>query len=192
MIIAGLLLLVFLFRNDIVNWMAGLYYEEAARYEDAEFGSGRLLMMLAILALGLWLRPLKSFDKIYLKAFNIMVLAAAIQVFSIYDNVFTRLANYLYQFVVIYIPMILQPGEEQKLLFPEHRGEIRSLSKELHYLGNAFVTAFAIWFYFRTVSPSVIAASQGYLSQFHFFWEVDSPSSLDLLEEYIQSSPLIG
>lgn len=188
-IVASILIVVFLLRNILVNWMAGLYYDDSGRFTSNELVGGRLLMMVAILTWGLWMRPLHEYDSLYVKSFNIMILAIVFQIFSIYDNVFTRLTNYFYQFVVLYIPLILQPGDEQRRLYPNQRREIKVMSRQLYAVECIFVTVFAFWFYSRTVSPSAIAASEGFLSQFQFCWEAHSQNSLEMLEEYIASHP---
>jgi hypothetical protein len=75
------------------------------------------------MALGYYLRPLHVHDKIYGYVFNVAVLAAALQTFSIYSNNYTRLADYYYQFIILYIPMMLQSGESQAYFMPERKNE---------------------------------------------------------------------
>ena len=162
----------FLLRNQIIEYLAGMYYEDEAALEASSRVGGRFLMMLFILALGYYLRPLRAHDQLYGYVFNIMVIAAALQTFSVYDNVYSRLTDYYYQFVVLYIPLMLQDGESQSYFMPERQNEIRYHSRDLYLLLSVGITVFAIWYY-----KSYVDSSRAFLQSFKFFWELD-PYSL--------------
>ena len=168
LMLLALLALVFFFRNRIVELLAEMYYDEEETLEISQRVGGRFLMMLFILAAGYYLRPLHAHDKIYGYVFNTMVLAAALQTFSIYDNNYTRLTDYYYQFVVLYIPMMLQTGESQAHFMPERKHEILYHSKDLYLILGLAVTAFALWYY-----NSLVDASYLILKDFKFIWEID-------------------
>lgn len=172
LILLAVFVAVFFFRNRLVGLLTEMYYDEEEVLESSREVGGRFLMMLFILALGFYLRPLQESDKIYRYVFNIMVLAAALQTFSIYDHVYTRLTDYYFQFVVLFIPMMLQTGESQAALMTERKDEIRYHSRDLYLLLGIGITGFAIWFY-----TSYIDASYLLLKDFKFFWEMD-PYSL--------------
>lgn len=171
-ILISLVVILYFFRNRIVEQLTELYYEDEKDLEASSEVGGRFMMMLLILALGYYLRPLRAKDRQYGYVFNIMVIAAALQTFSIYNNIYTRLTDYYYQFVVLYIPMMLQSGEEQSVLMPERKGEIRYHPRELYTIMGVGITVFALWFYNRYVN-----ASQAFLQSFKFIWELD-PYSL--------------
>lgn len=172
LILIALIVTVYFLRNRIVEFLAEMYYDEEESLGSSRAVGGRFVMMLLILALGYYLRPLRAYDKKYGYVFNIMVIAAALQTFSIYDNVYTRLTDYYYQFVVLFIPMILQTGKSQAALMPEHKHEIRYHANDLYVLLGVGITVFAIWYY-----KSYVDASWTLLKDFKFFWEID-PYSL--------------
>lgn len=173
---------VFLYRNQIVAWAAEIYYENELTFQEAEGIGGRFLMMLFIMGVSLVLRPLKNRDVRYREVFNVMVLAAIVQSFSVYDNVFTRFADYYYQFVVLFFPMMMQSGDAQAIEQPERKYEIRYFTKESYQIIGAGITLFAIVFYWRYIEQS-----SALLSKFHFFWQVDGvSSSMELLQRSIR------
>lgn len=162
-----LAVVVIVFRNRIANFLAEIYYDEQDAWETGQGIGGRFLMMAFILVLALVLRPLQRDDRQYVYVFNIMVLAALIQSFSVYDNNFTRLADYYYQFVVLFIPMMMEDGRVQRLKNPERR-HILYYDSNIYTLLGVCITLFAVWYY-RQYSRSV--------GDFKFLWEID-PYSL--------------
>lgn len=71
------LLLVLILRDRIVSLLSELYKDDPDAYglNDTRIVGGRFLMMLLILAVGYYLRPVQRNDATYAKVFNIMVLA---------------------------------------------------------------------------------------------------------------------
>ena len=173
---------VFLYRNQIVSWVSKMYYENETAFQQAEGIGGRFLMMLFIMGVALILRPIKNRDEKYRKIFNVIVIAAIAQTFSVYDNVFTRLADYFYQFIILFIPMMLQPGEDQAMEQPERKYQIRYYTWRSYQLIGLGITLFAIYFYWHTVNNS-----SALLANFHFFWQTtDVDSSMELLKRSIE------
>lgn len=125
-------------------------------------------MMLLILALGVFLRPLHTWDRIYVQVFNLMVLAAALQTMSVFDNNFTRLTDYYYQFVVLFIPMIMELGGSQARKMPEHRESIRYYDPNLYVVLGLGITVFGLWYYRHYVNSSTAI-----LQNFLFRWQID-------------------
>lgn len=179
LILAAVIAAVFLFRDEIVNATSDLYYEEGMEFEAEATLGGKTVVMVLILVLALVLRPLKQYDAAYCQLFNVMILAAIVQSFSVYDNVFTRLAEYFFQFVALFMPMMLQSGKVRARLYPEHAGEIYYLEPKAMFLLQIGIVLFAIWFYNQNVD------SAAYLKQFCFLWEDDAASSLDLLRDML-------
>ncbi|MBR5126682.1 MAG: EpsG family protein [Oscillospiraceae bacterium] len=173
-VLAALFAAMFLFRNQIVRLLTEFYYEEQDTYEmvSATEVGGRFLMMLFILAVGLVMRPLNKWDEQYLQVFNLMILAAALQTMSVFDHNFTRLADYYYQFIVLYIPMMMETGSSQARKLPQYRQEIRYWAFNTYvYLGLG-ITLFGLWFYHNTIDSSWTI-----LKDFVFRWQID-PYSL--------------
>ncbi len=162
--------IVFVFRNSIVSMLSTLYQDDADAYGTAsKLIGGRFIVMLLILAGGYYLRPLNSSDKTYSKTFNVMVLAALFQTFSVYNNVFTRLTDYFYQFIILFLPMVLRPfgvltNEKAQLESP---GYFRT--KEVYTIAVVAITAYAVYYYMGYLN-----SSSGYLASFRFFWQLNA------------------
>lgn len=170
-IIIMVMSMVFVFREKIVSWLSDAYYEDRNAFESSEKLGGRFVMMLAILALGLYLRPVRRGDLLYNYVFNIMVIAAALQTFSMYDNNFTRLTDYYYQFVVLFVPMILEPASEQIKHGASGEG-VRIHSQDIYLILGIGITLFSLWYY-----KSYIDGCYLFLKDYKFMWQID-PYSL--------------
>lgn len=171
---------IFAFRNQIVELFAEMYYEGENQYSASGSIGGRSLMMFFILIVALFLRPLKYKDVLYGKVFNLMLIAAMIQIFSMYDNVFTRLADYYYQFSVVFIPLMLESGSHQMLSKPDYTP--RNYNPQVYLLMGLVVTIFALWFYNNTLSGSRVM-----LSDYKFFWEIDPYSLYNDFEAFTET-----
>lgn len=162
----------FLFKGQVVSLMGNWYYDEQDTYENINALGGRFIMMCLIMGIALILRPLHAWDKIYSRVFNTMIMAALCQMFSVYDNNFSRLADYFFQFVVLFIPLMLEPGTQQAKAFPTYRDKIRYWSRSTYLLVSICITVFSVWYY-----SSYLNASAAILNDFKFFWQLD-PYSL--------------
>ena len=171
-LIAAIIILVFFFHDQIVEMLAEAYYEEEKLYVASGGIGGRVLMMVLIMVFGVVMRPLRQRDTVFRQVFNLMVVAAIIQYFSTYDNVFSRLADYYYQFIVLFLPLAMESGDHQAMVQPERRHEIRYFAHRSYLLIGLAITLFALWYY-----NSYIDSSQAILQDFRFFWEID-PYSL--------------
>ena len=180
LLIACMATIVFRFRDEIVQFGNEIYYVENMSFEAAETIGTKVIVMILILVLALTIRPLRSHDVFYRQLFNIMILAALTQTFSVYDHVFSRLADYFYQFIILFIPIMLESGINQAKQFPSHADSIRYWPPKLILLLQIGITIFSIYFYFSNVN-----SSSALLSSFQFFWESNEPSSLDLLADAI-------
>lgn len=160
------LAIVFNFRDQIVSMFSEAYYEEESKYYAKEFLGGRALMMALIIIAGLILRPAQRGDKIYTQVVTLMIIAAIIQIFAVYDNVFTRLADYYFQFTVLHMPMMLESSDHQIRMKAPYR--VRRYSLRSYRVAWVFITLFALWFY-----NNYISASGAILNDYKFFWEID-------------------
>ncbi len=172
MTLTVMFVLCFLFKGGLVTFMSRLYYDDEDTFENILKVGGRFWMMCFIMVIGLTLRPLRIGDSVYFRVFNMMALAAMCQIFSVYSNNFSRLADYFYQFSVLFVPMILEPGESQARAQPERAGTIRYWDRRVYIAAYIAVTAFTFWYYL-----SYIRASTDILNSFRFFWQID-PYSL--------------
>ena len=170
LVLLGVFAGMFLFRTQIGGILSELYYDEQDSFvlaDTFEVG-GRFLMMLLIMALGVFLRPLHDWDRVYVQVFNLMVIAAALQTMSVFDNNFTRLADYYYQFIVLFIPMMMELGGSQARKMPEHRHEIQYYDPNIYVLLSIGILAFGLWYY-----NGFISSSWAILKDFVFRWEID-------------------
>lgn len=95
------------------------------------------------------------------KLFPFMAVAALAQMFSGFDHVFSRLADYCLQFSVLYLPMALSCGEGESLgLRP-----LLHLNKRSMAVASAGISVFLIWFY------HVFYLAAAGTEPFRFLWE---------------------
>lgn len=161
-----LVLVIVLFRNQIVGSMADLYYEGEKFIQVNSFGvGGKSLMMIALLISGVFLCNIK-YDR-FRYTFILLATASLIQMFSVYDNVFTRLADYYFQFIILYAPFILkQPYTNREdcpyLLFNE-------ASRRLLIFG--FICLAFLFYYRVDLSGDNVGTANNIVANFRFFWQ---------------------
>ena len=105
--LAAMLAFTFRFREEILELMLQ-YYGTELQTSDMGFLGNKVLIMLVIVAAALMLRPSEADDRIYGILLQFMGIAIVIQTFASYNNTFERLANYYFQFCVVFIPMVFQ------------------------------------------------------------------------------------
>ena len=161
---------MFLFRNYFAYFLEDAYNTEAAAEEilmESVTGVGfRCVMMVIIIILAVLVRRPEGKDADYSKVLNIMVLAASIQMLSVFDNVYSRLADYFYQFVVLFVPMFMVPAKTQEEL--ETRNDSLISGSSIAYVSLSLgVTAFSIWFYSTQIQNIDM------YGKICFFWELN-------------------
>lgn len=157
--------LVFLFRNQIVVFVSDFYYDETDFMINEHVG-GRFLMIAALLVVGVILRGFSGKD--FSKLFNLMFVAALIQMFSGFDNVFTRLTDYYFQFLILYLPMAFYP-EKDKVLRPGRR---LALSRQQRVAALLCVALLAGLYYYTTNLNHTIEYEVDNYLNYRFSWEV--------------------
>lgn len=162
---------MYLLRNTIVGMLVEAYYSDGSDIIAPASGiGGRFILMIAMLIGAAIVRPIKFERGPYPKVFFIMVLACAIQLYSIYDNVFTRLADYFFQMSVLFVPMMLSPNTEDRVYY-EWRPSYKIIDAKMYVILSIFVTAFALWFY-----NSTLEGCSQFLSGYKFIWEINANS----------------
>lgn len=165
--------LVFIFRQRLVIFMQDIYYSGDG---DVDFTSqssnvgGRFAVILLICITGFLLKGLHEQD--FAGLFNIILTAALLQMFSSYDNVFTRFADYYLQFLVLFIPMIFydidyKPVKHDKSHIPILWFDDRSIE-----LLVMILTVILIWWYWRTNLGATVTSEVDNLLNFRFMWDV--------------------
>lgn len=162
--LVAIAVLVMVFRDQIVEKMAALYYEDELKFNASEGIGGKFIILLAILVFSIVIHPLTDNNKTYRYLFNIMVLAAILQSFSAYDNVFTRLADYYFQFFSFFVPLVLNSRTEYVSDGTQCCGY--RIPRTLRMMGVAAITVLAAIIYVQTLN-----ASTDLLSEFSFLWE---------------------
>lgn len=162
-------ILIFASRSQIVNMVGEIYYEDTTFVlRDEELG-GRTIVIILMLVVG-WL--LKGFrEKQFTQLFNLMVVAAILQSFSGFNNIFTRLADYYLQFSILYIPMItnsaVDGGHHLKGARPVFLFNKRSLR-----VISAGLVLIMIWWYDTTCLGHTITYQTDNYLNYRFLWDV--------------------
>ncbi len=164
---------VFINRNQVVKLMQDFYYEEGIIGDDTGLGGRFFLIALFIIA-GF---ALKGFNgKYFSKVANLIVVAAILQMFSGFDNVFTRLTDYYLQFLIIFIPLAFADYTDEKLPGVSE-GIHLDIPPKLGFLVIIFVAVFLIGFYIKYYIDVDILIYDDY-TNYRFFWD-DWGISLD-------------
>lgn len=161
-------MLIFIFRNQIVTFISEFYYDETAFTVNDRLG-GRFIMIAALIAAGVFLRGFSG--KNFSKLFNLMIAAAILQMFSGFDNVFSRLTDYYFQFLILYLPMMFYPERDISL---GGKSQIRriALSQGQRVVALLFVALLAFFYYYQTnLSAKIDYEVDNYLN-YRFCWEV--------------------
>ena len=120
-LLAGMLLITFLLRNQIINLMLNTYngLEESTVYVDlsgmAFLQTKALIMIVIVLAAVVFRRP-RPEDYVYSLLLEFMGIAVVFQTFCGYNNIFERLADYFFQFSVVFIPMVFDSHADRQPL----------------------------------------------------------------------------
>ena len=120
LVIAASFLAVYLWRDQILAFMLQFYYEGQNFYGEDRFMTGKVMVMLALVLVAYFLRMPTKDNRVYSASLQFVAIATVIQLFSVYNNVFERLADYYFQFSVIFVPFIF-----------DSRGDRNKVSKQL-------------------------------------------------------------
>lgn len=116
--LALLLIVVYLFRNQIINFMMSLYEDENTNIDltGTRFLKNKVLLMIGIAVIAVIFRvPVKE-DHLYSALLGFMGIAIVLQTFSAYSNIFERLADYYFQFSVLLLPIAFDHNVTRKSL----------------------------------------------------------------------------
>ena len=157
---------VFINRNQVVKLMQDFYYEEGFIGDSASLGGRFFLIVLFVMA-GFALRGFNG--KYFSKVANLIIVAAVLQMFSGFDNVFTRLTDYYLQFLIIFIPLAFADYKDEKLL-GIGEGVSLDIPPKLKFISIVLVSAFLIFFYIKCYIDIDIIIYDDY-TNYRFFWE---------------------
>lgn len=166
----GAALVIFLLRGQIIDYVADLYYEEETFQLTTTTLGGRFLVIVIILIAGLLLKGFR--ERNYEKVYNIIVIAAILQMFSGFDNVFTRLADYYLQFLVIFIPMIFYNSIQQVELNKAAIRPVLPFNERSIRILVMLLVIILIWWYNTTCIGVTIEYAVDDYTNFRFMWDV--------------------
>lgn len=166
---AAAAVLIFFSRNQIIDLVGEIYYEDSTFTLRKEELGGRTIVILLMLAAGLLLKGFR--EKRFNQLFNIIVVAAIFQMFSGFDNIFTRLADYYLQFTILYIPMIFYEIPNPQInrlamppMFPFNQRSKKVLA--------ACIVLILIWWYDTTMLGHTISYQTDNYLNYRFMWDV--------------------
>ena len=160
---------IFFLRNQIVEMVGEIYYEDGSFTLIKEELGGRTIVIILMLVAGALLKGFR--EKRFNQLFHIMVVAAIFQMFSGFDNVFTRLADYYLQFAVLYLPMIFYDVRRPEIvrlaappMFPFNRKSRKILA--------ACIVVVLLWWYDTTMLGHTISYEVDNFLNYRFMWDV--------------------
>lgn len=135
------LAVTYLFRDTILRLMLGAYGGDDldVSMEGITFLRTKVLIMILIVISALVLRPPAEEKTLYTTLLSFMGVAIIFQTFCGYNNIFERLADYYFQFAVIFIPMVFEKPEEAS----DQR--IGGIFATVRALGPVIFSAYGIW-----------------------------------------------
>ncbi len=158
--------LIFMFREPIVEAFRDMYYSDKDFASDTFLGT-RFIVICLMLIIGILLKGFRG--KHFSSLFMLIGVAAILQMYCGYDNVFTRLADYYFQFVILYVPMLFSDFEEE--YYHNRLGAKIIMDESMKKLVIAFLIVFAIYFYSTSSLGPIYVAVDDY-TNYRFFWEV--------------------
>ena len=161
---------IFAFRVPIVTFISQFYYDETDFAVNDSVG-GRFLMIVALLAVGLLLRGFRG--KNFNKLFNLMAVAAVLQMFSGFDNIFTRLTDYYFQFVILYLPMMFYPEQDERVENAPRLRYLRLSAWQRVFALLCVAVMACCYYYVFNLSVTTFSETDNYLN-YRFCWEVES------------------
>lgn len=165
--------LIFAFRDQIVVFISEYYYEESTM-EILQFGTeglgGRFFLIMLILSCGILLKGFR--EKEFESLFHVIVVSAIFQMFSVYNNVFTRFADYYFQFSILFIPMIFFPNVHQDRINKSFMGaKLEFNDRSINFL-VIILTVVLLWYYQYTCLGVPVANPVDDYLNYRFMWDV--------------------
>lgn len=161
--------IIFASRAQIVELVAEVYYEDNDFTLRQESLGGRTIVIILMLVAGALLKGFR--DVRFTQMFNITVVAAIFQMFSGFDNIFTRLADYYLQFTILYIPLIFYDVPDRKL-YPQGARPVLAFNRRSMDFFVVCLVLVLIWWYDTTCLGHTISNQTDNYLNYRFMWEV--------------------
>lgn len=161
--------LVFAFKENIVSILSEFYYDEHEEMIHSGSLGNRFLMIFLIVLCGVMLKGFQEWEVEAL--FHLMVVSMILQMFAGFDNIFTRLTDYYFQFSVIFIPMIFYRTDgKRRLDRPVAVFRFNAPSMRVLML---VVTAVLVYFYWEyTMASGQLNYGIDDYRNYRFMWDV--------------------
>ena len=164
---------IFVFRKQIIDAIGPLYYDNESFVLHKNSPGLRFFFIAGLLAVGI---AIKGFEeRSFTIMFHLMIIAAIFQMFSGFDNVFTRMADYFFQFSVIYIPMLFYSTPEdihQAQIEPHGGTGLITLNSKSKTIAVVVTVALLMLYYYRTQLSAKISYEVDNYLNFRFMWDV--------------------
>ena len=161
---------IFILRTPIVNIFSAIYYEDESFALNSSALGGRFLMIVLLLLCGLLVKGFE--ERNFERVSNLIVVAAIFQMFSGFDNVFTRLADYYLQFVILYIPMLFYKADRKTALNAEYLKPMVFFEEGGRAILPVMTAVVLLWYYWKTCLNVTISYSVDDYTNFRFMWDV--------------------
>ena len=160
-LLAALLLLTYIFRNQLLNLMLNAYGERetTATMVGIRFLRNKVLIMIAVAVFAVYIRPPSRKDTVYNSMIMFLGIAIVLQTYCGYNNIFERLADYYFHTAIVLIPLIFEKGGATLSRVDTARNE-----KFINY-ATLIICAFAIWRFLSYVNNSPV------FNQYRFMWQ---------------------
>jgi len=163
--------ILFIFRDTVVEIAKDVYYDNDVIDTTIHVSlGGRFFVILSILLSGLILKGFK--EKKFGQLYGIITIGAIIQMFSGYNNVFTRFADYYLQFLILFIPMIFHNTNKKSEIIENRDDAIIKFDERSNKLFVVCLTIVFIWYYYKTFLGTTSVNEVDDLVNYRFMWQV--------------------
>ena len=165
--------IIFVFRTRLMNFVTELYYagnDEMDFIMTSASPGGRFAVIVLIAAAGLLLKGFR--EKRFEQLFHIILIAAVFQMFSSFDNIFTRLADYYLQFAVLFIPMIFYDDQRNGPVNADYTKPVLDFNYRSIRLFILVLTVVLVWWYEYTCLGTTQKTVDDFIN-YRFMWHVD-------------------
>lgn len=169
------LVAIYLWRDQILTFIVQFYYESDRVFEGEDrFVTGKVAVMAALVLVAYFLRPPEKGNRVYSASLQFVAIATVIQLFSVYNNVFERLADYYFQFSVIFVPLI----------FTQKTHSQEKAKKSLIFAVAPYVLGVLCLYRFN----DIVMRETSHLLPYKFFFQSNGPENV---HEFVTSISMI-
>lgn len=156
LLLLGIALIVtYFYRSQLLSWMLSLYKDEESfvSMEGIQFLRTKVLIMIVIVIAAILFRRPSAEDRVYTILLEFMGLAIVLQTFCGYNNIFERLADYYFQFSVVFLPMVFDKHADREPLFGWRFMNVADLAAPYLFCGYSVYRSLSMAAADRTLSP---------------------------------------